>query len=72
MRFSATLTLWMAVAFAALCLGYGIYGWTEIGGMPPGQERDDTRGFVMYWLFLGAVGVGGALVSWWMRRNTSD
>lgn len=68
MKLSATLTLWLSTVFATLCLGYGLYGFVESTGMPLGQERDDARGFAFYFMFLGMVGVAGALISWRMTR----
>jgi hypothetical protein len=68
MKLSAQLTLYMSIAFGLLCLGYAAYGWVELGGMPAGQERDDARGFVYFWLFLGAIGAVSAWVSWKMAR----
>jgi len=72
MKLSATLTLWLSVVFAALCLGYGLYGWIEQWSMPLGQERDDARGFALYFMFLGCVGVAGAIVSWRMTRMRDE
>jgi hypothetical protein len=63
------MTLFAAVIFAALCLGYALYGCYSIGDMPQGQERDDAWGYVGFWAFMGAVGVVSALVSWWMMRK---
>lgn len=72
MKLSATLTLWLSMIFAALCLSYGIYGWIEHAGMPLGPEREDARGFALYFIFLGCVGVAGAIVSWRMTRMRED
>ena len=69
MRLSAQLTLYISIAFALLCFGYAAYGWYQVGAMPVGQEREDARGFVYYWLFLGAIGAAMAWVSWWMMRG---
>ena len=68
MKLSAVLTLWLSLVFAALCLGYGAYGWMEQWSMPLGQERDDARGFALFYLFLGAVGLAAAILSWRMTR----
>ncbi len=68
MKLSATLTLWLSVVFAALCLAYGIFGWVEQTAMPSGPDREDARGFALYFIFLGCVGVAGAIVSWRMTR----
>jgi hypothetical protein len=40
--------------------------------MPAGQERDDADGFVFFWMFLGAIGVASAWVSWRMMRGAED
>ena len=72
MKLSAQLTLYMSLAFALLCIGYGVYGWHELGAMPAGQDRDDAHGYVFFWLFLAAVGVGAAWISWRMMRQAED
>ena len=64
MRLSAQITLYTSIAFALLCLGYGAYGWHELGAMPMGQERDDAHGYVFFWLFLGAIGAASAWYAW--------
>jgi len=69
MKLSAQLTLYMSITFALLCIGYAAYGWHEIGAMPMGQEREDARGFVYFWLFLGAVAVASAWFAWRMTRG---
>jgi hypothetical protein len=63
------MTLFAAVIFAALCLGYAGYGWVSLGDMPAGAERDDAWGYVGFWAFMGAVGVVIAGLSWWMMRK---
>lgn len=69
MKLSAQITFVMSVAFAVLCLGYGAFGWHELAGVSPGPERDDARGYVYFWAFLGAIGVVSAVVSWRMMRG---
>ena len=69
MKLSAFLTLWMSLAFALLCVAYAGYGWVGIDAMPAGAERNDAHGFVLFWLFLGAVGLACAGVSWRMTRR---
>jgi len=63
------MTFVAAVIFAALCLGYALYGWYSLGDMPMGPERDDAWGFVGFWAFMGAVGVVSAFISWRMLRS---
>jgi len=69
MKLSAQITLYISIAFALLCVAYALYGWVQVGGMPAGQERDDARGFVYFWLFLGAIGIASAWISRRMMRG---
>ena len=70
MKLSASITLWLSLVLGAACIAYGGYGWLAIDAMPIGEARDDARGFAIFWLFLGAVGVACAVVSWLMMRGT--
>jgi len=72
MKFSAGITLWLGVVFTVVTAGYGAYGWLQLVDMPPGQARDDARGYVMYWMFLGVIGAACAVVSWWIARTEKD
>lgn len=69
MKLSASITLWLSLVFALICLGYAVYGWIEIGSMPNGTARDDAQGFVYFYVFLGTIGLVLAAVSWWMVRT---
>ncbi len=69
MKLSAQMALVISILFAALCLGYALYGWVQMGDMPVGPERDEARGYIWYWAFLGAVGVVSAIISWWMIKT---
>lgn len=72
MKVSAQITLAMSVVFAVLSLGYGAYGWHELGGMPPGPERDDAHGYIFFWAFLGAIGIVSAWIAWRMMRTGDE
>jgi len=69
MKLSLQMTMAMSLAFAALCLGYGIYGLFELVDMPAGPAYDDARGFVGFWMFLGAVALASAFAAWRMTRR---
>ena len=72
MKFSAQLTLVLALIFAALCLGYAVYGWWSLSDMAPGQDYEDAKGFVWFWAFLGGIGALMAIVSWRMTKTTEE
>lgn len=69
MKISAQFSLWAAIIFAVLCLGYGLNGLWHISELSDETARSDARGFAMFWLFLGAISVVAAIVSWWMVKN---
>ena len=72
MKLSAGITFWMSLLFATLTLGYGLYGYIESSSMTAGQDHDDARGFAMFWMFLGTIGVVMAVVSWRMMRDSGE
>jgi hypothetical protein len=69
MKLSLQMTMAMALAFATLCIGYAVYGLFELRAMPPGVEYDDARGFIGFWMFMGAIALACAFVSWRMTRR---
>jgi len=69
MKLSLQMTMAMSLAFAALCLGYGIYGLFELRDMAAGAEYDDARGFIGFWMFLGIVALASAIAAWRMTRR---
>ena len=72
MKISAQFTLWGSAAFAVFCLAYALSGLSSLDGMADDAARADARGFALFWLFLGVVGVVMAIVSWWMVRHSDE
>jgi len=69
MRISAQFSMWGAVVFALFCLGYAFAGFSSMDGMADDATRADARGFALFWLFLGVIGIVMAIVSWWMVKG---
>ncbi len=70
MKVSAQFTFWASVVFAIGCIAYAGFGFSSFdASMPPGV-REDSRGYVWFWLFMGGVGIATAIVSWLMLRGT--
>jgi len=63
LKISAQFSFWAAVVFAAVCGAYALYGLSTLDADVSGQQRSDTVGFALFWLFLAAVGVAMAIVS---------
>lgn len=61
--------MWLSLAFAVLCIVYGVVGLTSLDANAPTTMREDAHGFALFWLFLGAIGLVCAAGSWWMLRT---
>ena len=73
MKISAQFALWSSIVFAIVCLYVGFNGLSGVDAVADEAARADARGFAYFWLFLGAVAVACALVSWWIvRRETAN
>lgn len=72
MKISANLGALFSIAFAIVCLGFAITGFTSLGDITDPVQASDARGFAWFWSFLAAVGVVFGLLSWWMGRTRSD
>jgi len=69
MRISLHLAMWLATGFAALCIAYGVVGFTSLDADATAAMRDDAHGFAMFWMFLGVVGLACAGGSWWLLKS---
>jgi hypothetical protein len=69
MKLSAQMTFWMSLVFATFCIVYAVDGYLSLQDMAAGAERDDANGYVWFWLFMGAIGLLGAGVSWLMIKG---
>lgn len=69
MKITAQFAFWGSLVFAVFCIGYAGFGFSSIDASLSDTARDDARGFAWFWLFLGAIGVVFALVSWLMLRG---
>jgi hypothetical protein len=72
MKISAKLAALFSIAFATICLGFAITGFTSLGGITDPVQASDARGFAWFWSFLASVGVVFGLLSWWMARAPRD
>lgn len=72
MKITAHLSLWFSLAFAILCIAYGLVGFNSIDGDATATLREDANGYAMFWLFLGGVGLTCAAGSWWLIRTGAD
>jgi len=69
MKISAQFSMWGSVVFALFCLGYAFAGFSSMDAMADDATRADARGFALFWLFLGTIGIVMAIVSWRMVKG---
>ena len=72
MRITVHLAMWLALAFAALCIAYGLVGFNSIDADTAASLRDDARGYAWFWMFMGGIGLACAAGSWWLLRKGDD
>jgi len=72
MRITVHLAMWLALAFAALCIAYGLVGFNSIDADTAASLRDDARGYAWFWMFMGGIGLACAAGSWWLLREGGD
>ena len=76
MKITAQSSLWSSIAFALICLGVALNGFSQLDAMADEAARVDARGFAYFWLFLGTVMVACAIASAWIvkreREHPSD
>jgi hypothetical protein len=69
MKLSAELVLWLSLVFAGVCIAYAGFGFSSIDAGADPQVTADSRGYAWFWLFLGAIGLMMAVVSWLMTKG---
>ena len=61
--------MWLAIAFAAVCIAYSLVAFNSIDADASAALRDDSRGYAWFWMFLGGIGLACAAGSWWLLRE---
>ena len=69
MKISAQFSMWGGAVFALFCLAYAYSGFSSLDAMSDDAARGDARGFALFWLFLGVVGLVMAVISWWIVKQ---
>jgi L-lactate permease len=69
MRVTAQISMWGSVVFTLVCLYVGFSGLSQLDAIADQAARRDGRGFALFWIFLGAIGIACAIASWWLARR---
>jgi len=73
MTISAQLGMWSALVFALFCLYIALDGFLSLASITDETRYADSRGFALFWLFLGGVSIACALFSRWIvKREDAD
>jgi hypothetical protein len=69
MKISAGIAMWMCVAFALVCFGFAFSGFSALETLADEAERELSRGYAWFWMFLAAVAVVFGVLSWMAKEG---
>ena len=69
MQISMRMTVIFAAVFALICFGVAITGFSSLGDIADPAQRDDGRGFALFWTFLGVVATFFGTRGWWILKK---
>jgi hypothetical protein len=55
-----------------VCFSVVIHGYYGLADITDPKVLADAKGFMMFWAFLGAIGVACGAGSWWLIRNQPE
>ena len=61
--------MWMCVAFALVCFGFAFSGFSVLETLTDAAERELSRGYAWFWMFLAAVAMVFAVLSWMIKEG---
>ena len=70
MKISAQVAIWMCAAFALVCMGFALTGFTSLGTLASEAERDASLGYAWFWTFLATVAAAFGILSWLIAKGT--
>jgi hypothetical protein len=69
MKISAVIAMWMCAAFALGCFAFAINGFVALEALASEAERELSRGYAWFWMFLAAVAAVFGVVSWMIKTG---
>jgi heme/copper-type cytochrome/quinol oxidase subunit 2 len=61
--------MWLGLVLALFAFGYAFTGFSSLDASANDAQREASRGFAIFWLFLGIVFLVLAIVSWLMASG---
>jgi hypothetical protein len=69
MKISAGISMWLCAVFALGCFAFAMSGFLALESLATDAERELSRGYAWFWMFLATVaGVCGVL-SWMLKQG---
>lgn len=59
----------MCVAFALVCFGFAFSGFSALETLADEAERELSRGYAWFWMFLAAVAMVFGVLSWMIKEG---
>jgi hypothetical protein len=69
MKVTAQVAMWGCAAFALLCFGFAISGFSALDTIIDAAERDLSQGYAWFWTFLAAVASVFGILSWMIKEG---
>jgi hypothetical protein len=69
MKISAAIAMWLCAAFALVCFGFAYSGFSALEAMADEAERELSRGYAWFWVFLSVVGIAFGILSWLIKEG---
>ena len=69
MKISAGIAMWMCLAFASGCFVFAMSGFLALDGLPTDAEREMSRGYAWFWMFLAVVATVFGGLSWMIKAG---
>ncbi len=61
--------MWMCIAFALVCFGFAFSGFSALETLADEAERELSRGYAWFWMFLAAVAMVFGVLSWMIKEG---
>jgi hypothetical protein len=69
MKVSAGIAMWMCVVFALGCFAFAMSGFMALEALATDAERELSRGYAWFWIFLSAVATVFGVLSWLIKKG---
>jgi sensor domain CHASE-containing protein len=69
MKVTARIAVWLCAIFALICCAFAFSGFSALGGLATEAERELSRGYAWFWMFLAAIALVFGVLSWMAKQG---